>query len=74
MRRVVLLVGLVFAGFLIVRPLVEPITVHYADPSSYEHDWGGPSLAGVLLVHCLPGLLAAVAVLLVVRRRRRRVP
>jgi hypothetical protein len=74
MRRVVLIVGLVLAGFLIVRALVELITIHYADPSSYEHDWGGPSLAGVLLVHCLPGLLAAVAVLLVVRRRRRRRP
>ena len=74
MRRVVLIVGLVFAGFLIVRALVELFTIHYSDPSSYQHDWGGPSLAGVLLVHCLPGLLAAVAVLLVVRRRRRRVP
>ena len=74
MRRVVLIVGLVFAGFLIARALVELITVHYGDPSSYEHDWGGPSLAGVLVVHCLPGLLAVVAVLLVVRRRRRRVP
>ena len=70
MRRVALLVGLVFAVFLVVRAVVELITFHYSDPSSYEHDWGGPSMVGVLLVHCLPGMFAAVAVLLWVRRSR----
>ncbi len=65
-----LVVGLVFAAFLVVRAIVELITFHYSDPSSYEHDWGGPSMVGVLLVHCLPGVLAAVAVVLVVRRSR----
>lgn len=71
MRRVGLVAGSVVAVFLIVRALVELLTIHYSDPSSYRHDWGGPSLAGVLLVHCLPGVLAAVAVVLVVRRYRR---
>ncbi len=65
-----LVVGLVFAAFLVVRAIVELITFHYSDPSSYEHDWGGPSMVGVLLVHCLPGVLAAAAIVLVVRRSR----
>ena len=72
MRTVGLIVGSVVAAFLIVRALVEVFTIHYSDPSSYQHDWGGPGIAGVLLVHCLPGLLAAFAVLVGVRRHRRR--
>lgn len=74
MRKVALVVGLIFAVFLIVRAIVEVITFHYSDPSSYEHDWGGPSMVGVLLVHCLPGVLAAVAVVLWVRRSRSSAP
>jgi hypothetical protein len=70
MRRASLIVGAVVAVFLIVRAVVELLTIHYSDPSSYVHDWGGPSLIGVLLVHCLPGLIAAVAIVLVMRRRR----
>jgi hypothetical protein len=64
------MLGLVFAAFLIVRAVVELVTFHYSDPSSYEHDWGGPNMIGVLLVHCLPGVLAAAAVVLWVRRSR----
>jgi hypothetical protein len=70
-RRAVLIAGAVAAAFLIVRAIVEVLTIHYSDPSSYEHDWGGPSLIGVLLVHCIPGVLAAVAVVVVIRRSRR---
>jgi hypothetical protein len=70
MRRALFVVGAVVAAFLIVRAVVEAVTIHYGDPSSYEHDWGGPSLVGVLLVHCLPGVLAAVAVVVVMRRSR----
>lgn len=70
MRRAALIVGLVVAVFLVVRAVVEVITFHYSDPSSYRHDWGGPSMVGVLLVHCLPGVLAAAAVVLMVRRSR----
>jgi hypothetical protein len=61
---------LVVAVFLVVRAVVEVIMFHYSDPSSYRHDWGGPSMVGVLLVHCLPGVLAAAAVVLMVRRSR----
>jgi len=35
--------------------VVELLIIDYSDPSSYRHDWGGPSLIGVLLVNCLPG-------------------
>jgi len=70
MKRALLILGVVVAAFLIVRAVVEVLTLHYSDPSSYEHDWGGPSVIGVLLVHCLPGVLAAVAVVLVIRRSR----
>ena len=70
MRKVVLVAGLVLATFLIVRAIVEVITFPYSDPSSYQHDWGGPSMVGVLLVHCLPGVLAAAAAIFVVRRSR----
>lgn len=54
--------GHLVGGFLILRGLVEPFIIDYGDPSSYEQDWGGPSLAGVLIVHCLPGVIAAVLI------------
>jgi hypothetical protein len=71
MRRAGLIVGLVFAAFFVVRAIVELITLDYSNPSSYEHDWGGPTVVGVLLVHCFPGFVAAAAVVLVMRRSRR---
>ncbi|TDC22170.1 CGP-CTERM sorting domain-containing protein [Micromonospora sp. 15K316] len=42
-----------------------------SDPATYRNDWGGPSLAGVLLVHCGPGVVAAVVITAVLLRRRR---
>jgi len=70
MRQTLLILGAVVAAFLIVRAVVEVLTLHYSDPSSYEHDWGGPSVIGVLAVHTLPGVIAAVVVVLVIRRSR----
>jgi hypothetical protein len=70
-RRVAFVGGLVLAAFLIVRAVVEQVTIDWSDPASYQHDWGRPSVAGVLLVHVLPGLLAAVAIVIVVVRRSR---
>jgi len=69
-KRALLILGAIVAAFLIVRAIVEVLTLHYSDLSSYEHDWGGPSVIGVLLVHCLPGVIAAIAVILVIRRSR----
>lgn len=59
MRRVLWLLSLTVAGFLIFRAVIELFVVDFSDPSSYESDWGGPSLFGVLLVDMGPGILAA---------------
>jgi hypothetical protein len=55
--------------YLVVRAIAEPFVIDMSDPATYRDDWGGPHLAGVLLVHCGPGVLAAV---LMARRLRRR--
>jgi hypothetical protein len=61
------LVGVFFVG----RAIVELVTIDYGDASSYEDDWGGPSLIGVLAVHCLPGVIAAALMIRGARRLRR---
>ncbi len=70
MRKVAIGLALLVGAFFIVRAIVELITIDYSDPSSYADDWGGPSLAGVLLVHCGLGIMAAVALVIWWRRRR----
>jgi hypothetical protein len=62
-------VGLYFIG----RAVLEPFVIDVTDPATYHNDWGGPSLAGVLAVHCGPGILALAAMLLALRRRSGRV-
>jgi hypothetical protein len=59
--RVGIALALFVAAFFIVRAIVELLTLNYSDPSSYANDWGGPTLAGVLLVHCGLGVVAAIA-------------
>ncbi|OLR94632.1 hypothetical protein [Actinokineospora bangkokensis] len=54
--------------YLVGRAIAEPFIIDVGDPTSYHLDWGGPSLVGVLAVHCLPGVVSAV--LLVVAARR----
>jgi hypothetical protein len=66
MRRIVIALGVIVGVFFIVRA----VTIDYSDPSSYADDWGGPSLAGVLLVHCGLGLIAAVWIGVFLWRRR----
>ena len=66
-----LAVGAVFAAYLVVRWIVELVTIHYGDPASYVQDWGGPTLAGVLAVHSGPAAAIAAAVAWRWRRRRR---
>lgn len=60
MKRILWPIGFVLGGFFIVRALLEPFLIDFSDPSSYENDWGGPSLIGVLLIHMGPGVIAAV--------------
>lgn len=70
LRKVLTAIAVILAVFLIIRAVVELFAIDFSDPSSYASDWGGPSLAGVLLVHCLPGVLAAIALVVWWRRRR----
>ena len=39
MRKALLIVGAVVAAFLIVRAIVEVLTIDYGDAASYQHDW-----------------------------------
>lgn len=68
-------VGIVFAyvvgAYFVVCAVVEVVTIDYGDAASYQKDWGGPSLLGVLAVHCLPGVIALALMLWGARRLRR---
>ena len=75
MRKVAWGVGIVLGLFFLVRAIAELVVIDFSDPATYRDDWGGPSLVGVLLVHCGPGLVAAaLAAVVFVRRSRRRRP
>jgi hypothetical protein len=76
-KKVLIGLGLLLGAYLIVRAIVEPFVIDFSDPATYDNDWGGPHLAGVLAVHCGPGVLAAVLIAwwwmrLSKRRTRRR--
>jgi hypothetical protein len=68
-RRAALVLGMLLGVFLIVRAIAELFVIDFSDPSSYMHDWGGPTLFGVLLVHCGPGLIAIVLIFFFAWRR-----
>jgi hypothetical protein len=70
MKRAAIGVGLVLGLYLIVRAVAEPFVIDMSDPATYQDDWGGPSLFGVLLVHCGPGVVAAAAIAVALMRRR----
>jgi hypothetical protein len=72
MRKAAIAVGLAVGLLLVVRAVAEPFVIDMADPATYRSDWGGPSLLGVLLVHCGPGVLAAGAIATVLIGRCRR--
>ena len=75
MRKVAWGIGIVLGLFFLVRAIAELVVIDLSDPATYRNDWGGPSLVGVLLVHCGPGLVAAaLAAVVFVRRSRRRRP
>jgi hypothetical protein len=71
MKTIGLVVAYLVGAFLVVRAIVELLTIDYDDASSYQADWGGPSLLGVLAVHCLPGVIAAALMIWGARRLRR---
>ena len=70
MRKAAVALGLALGLFLIVRAVAEPFVIDFSDPATYRNDWGGPSLFGVLLVHCGPGVVAAAAIATALIRRR----
>lgn len=57
MKRIALAAAMVVGLYLTGRAVAELFVIHWGNPASYRDDWGGPSLAGVLAVHCLPGLI-----------------
>ena len=57
MKRIALVAAAVVGLYLTGRAVAEFWLIHWGDPASYRNDWGGPSLVGVLAVHCLPGLI-----------------
>lgn len=59
----------VLGAYLVLRGIAEFFVIDLSDPSTYRQDWGGPSLAGVLAVHCGPAL-AIVAYLIAHRRNK----
>jgi MFS family permease len=71
LRLAGLIVVALVACFAVVRGIAEFWVVNYSDPASYEHSWGGPSLAGVFAVHTGPGLLIVIAAAAWLIRRRR---
>jgi hypothetical protein len=68
-RKAAIVVGLAVGLYLIVRAVAEPFVIDLSDPASYRNDWGGPGLFGVLLVHCGPGVVAAVVIAMALLRR-----
>jgi len=69
-KRVAVAIGVVLGLYLIIRAIAEPFVIDVSDPATYRDDWGGPSLAGVLVVHMGPGVVAAAVLIgLLVRRR-----
>ena len=74
MRRVLLVLAWILGAYLIVRAVTEPFVIDMADPATYQDDWGGPSLVGVLAVHSGPGVVAAALMVAYVIGRRRARP
>jgi hypothetical protein len=73
MRKVAWGIGILLGLFFLVRAIAELVVIDFFDPATYRDDWGGPSLAGVLLVHCGPGLpVVGLGVVYLVRRSKRR--
>jgi hypothetical protein len=74
MRKALSIVGLLIGLYLIGRAIAEPFVIDVTDPATYRDDWGGPSLAGMLVVHCGPGIVAALIIAAVLVRRLRSRP
>ena len=75
MKKIAVILGAIVCLYLVGRAVAEPFVIDVTDPATYRNDWGGPSLFGVLAVHCGPGLvIGAVTVWALLRRRPARHP
>jgi hypothetical protein len=74
MRTILVMVGWLLGLYLIARAVFELVVLDWGNPASYAGDWGGPSLAGVLAVHCGPGVIAAALMVWALARRRAATP
>jgi hypothetical protein len=72
--KAVIVLADVVGAFFVVRAVAEIVVIDGGDSSSDARDWGGPTLAGVLAVHCLPGGVAAALMIWGAIRLRRRRP
>jgi hypothetical protein len=71
-RKAAVALGVALGVFLIIRAVAEPFVIDLSNPATYRNDWGGPSLLGVLLVHCGPGVAAIMIAMALLRRRSSR--
>ncbi|GII59901.1 hypothetical protein Pth03_82900 [Planotetraspora thailandica] len=72
MWKAIKIFGFIVGAYAVARALVEPLVIDMSDPATYQGDWGGPSLGGVLLAHCGPGVVAAVVMIWALLHRRSR--
>jgi hypothetical protein len=70
MKKIAMVVGLVVGLYFVARAIAEPFVIDATNPATYENDWGGPSLLGVLTVHCGPGVIAAALMAWALLRRQ----
>jgi hypothetical protein len=59
MKRIGAAVLWIAGVYCVARALLQPFVIDFNDPTTYRNHWGGPSLPGVLFVHCGVGVLAA---------------
>jgi len=71
MKRIGVVLLWIIGLFFVARAVAEPFVIDLTDPATYHLDWGGPHLAGVLAVHCGPGIVAAALMVRALIRRRR---
>jgi hypothetical protein len=71
MKRIGVVLLWIIGLFFVARAVAEPFVIDLTDPATYHLDWGGPHLAGVLAVHCGPGIVAAALMVRSLNRRRR---
>lgn len=68
LRRVGFAVLILVCAYVVVRAVVE-VAMVVSGQSLDPNDWGGPTTAGILAVHCVPGLIGALVLFRLLRRR-----